>query len=59
MARAPGMARAVDVFEQAGFEVVPAPWSDVHDYGGGGRIDLARQLFKELSTSRSACWSSC
>jgi uncharacterized SAM-binding protein YcdF (DUF218 family) len=50
MARAPGMARAMDVFEQAGFEVVPAPWSDVHDFGGGPeeRIDLARQLLKEL-----------
>jgi uncharacterized SAM-binding protein YcdF (DUF218 family) len=50
MARAPGMARAAIVFERAGFEVVPAPWSEVSDFGGGPgeRLDLARQLMKEL-----------
>ncbi len=50
MTRGPGMARATVVFERAGFEVVPTPWDEVLDFGGGPeeRIDLARQLMKEV-----------
>jgi uncharacterized SAM-binding protein YcdF (DUF218 family) len=50
LARAPGMARAMVVFERAGFEVVPAPWDDVLDFSAGPeeRIELARQVLKEL-----------
>jgi hypothetical protein len=44
------MARAMVVFERAGFEVVPTPWDDVLDFSAGPeeRIELARQVLKEL-----------
>lgn len=50
VADTPGMGRAMRVFERAGFDVVPSPWSEVLDLGGPpeGRLGLLRELAMEL-----------
>ena len=46
----PGLTRAMAVFERAGFDVVPAPWSDAWSLGGGpeDRLDSLRAIAVEL-----------
>jgi uncharacterized SAM-binding protein YcdF (DUF218 family) len=46
----PGLTRAMAVFERAGFDVVPAPWSDGWSFGGGpeARLDSLRAIAMEL-----------
>jgi uncharacterized SAM-binding protein YcdF (DUF218 family) len=46
----PGLTRAMGVFEQAGFDVVPAPWSDGWSFRGSpeDRLDSLRALAMEL-----------
>jgi uncharacterized SAM-binding protein YcdF (DUF218 family) len=49
VADAAGMARAMAVFQHAGFDVIPPPGSDTLDLGGGpeDRLGLLRQLAME------------
>jgi uncharacterized SAM-binding protein YcdF (DUF218 family) len=46
----PGLTRAMGVFEQAGFDVVPAPWSDGWSFRGSpeDRLDSLRAIAVEL-----------
>lgn len=46
----PGLTRAMGVFERAGFDAVPAPWSPAGNPGAGpeDRLGLLRQLAMEL-----------
>jgi len=46
----PGLTRAMAVFERAGFDVVPAPWSDAWSLGGRpeDRLDSLRAIAVEL-----------
>lgn len=46
----PGLTRAMAVFERAGFDVVPAPWSDAWSLGGSpeDRLDSLRAIVVEL-----------
>ena len=50
VADTPGMERAMRVFERIGFDVVPAPWTEVLDFGGfpEDRLSLLRQVAMEL-----------
>jgi uncharacterized SAM-binding protein YcdF (DUF218 family) len=50
VADAPGMARAMQVFERVGFDVVPTPWIEAPDLDGfpEDRLSLLRQLGMEL-----------
>ena len=46
----PGLTRAMAVFARVGFDVVPAPWSDGWNLGGGpeDRLDSLRAVAVEL-----------
>ena len=50
IADSPGMGRAMKVFERVGFDVVPAPWTEVLDLGGTpeDRLGQLRQVAMEL-----------
>lgn len=50
LTRDQSMARAMVVFERAGFEVVPAPWSGILDFADRpeDRMGLARDMVKEF-----------